>query len=129
MKDCLSEEQLVAAFYGDAGEAELNHLSTCLECSRRMRRLRSDLERIGGALSDAHAKRGELDEREGVSPRPGSGVSRTAARGARDGQAAAAAPVRNGSGRLRANGGRRAASMASILRPRGLLGSAAARRR
>ncbi len=66
MKDCLSDRQLVAAFYGDAGEHQRAHLASCLECGRRMRQLRNDLDRIGGALTDFHLKRHTSGRRSAV---------------------------------------------------------------
>jgi hypothetical protein len=52
MKECLSEERLVAVYYGDATEGDREHRESCLACTRRYQALTSDLDHISAALAE-----------------------------------------------------------------------------
>lgn len=57
MSTCLSDEELVLAYYGDASPAP-GHLQTCLRCAGRYRLLASDLDTIRGILSQSQGEAG-----------------------------------------------------------------------
>ena len=50
MKNCLSDNALVALDSDDGSEKERDHLESCLNCARRYRELSSDLETIVAVL-------------------------------------------------------------------------------
>lgn len=51
MKECLSEERLVAIYYDDAPEQDREHRESCLTCTRRYQALTRDLDDISAALA------------------------------------------------------------------------------
>jgi hypothetical protein len=50
MNDCLSEEALLAQFFGEGSTGTAAHLATCAACARRYRHLRQDMQEITAAL-------------------------------------------------------------------------------
>lgn len=50
MKDCFSEDTLIARYFGETSDSGASHLKTCAVCARRYRGLRRDMEVINGAL-------------------------------------------------------------------------------
>ena len=50
MKDCLSEQALLAQYFGEGSESDATHLKSCAVCARGYRLLRQDMEVITTAL-------------------------------------------------------------------------------